>query len=79
MVKHDMTTKDKKNVPMKLKQDFFSCCGKKVCTDLSNASHNDSELEKPLKFANTCHKKVLSHDLSEGDQLLKRGFVKLEQ
>ena len=74
MEKYDMATKEKKHGSMEPKQDLLVAVVRKFYTILWNPKNNDPALEKALKRPKRCHEKVLSHDLSEGDQPHKKRF-----
>ena len=77
MERQDITTNEKKHVPMKPKQGFIAAAVMEFYTDLSKVKHDNPNLVKALKFAKRCYEKYLANDF-DGEEPPKRGFVKVE-
>ena len=63
--------KRKKFVVQTPKQSFLAKAVRTVYSDLADAKHNDSSLEKALKLAKRCHEKYLAKDFSSSDDFSK--------
>lgn len=66
----------KKHVLIKPEQGLLASALGKFNTGLSNAKYNNPEFKNALKFVKQWHEKVLSNDLSEGDQPSTKRFCK---
>ena len=64
--------KQKKHVPIKLKQGFIAAAVRNFYTDLSKVKHDDPNFEKALKFAKRCHEKYLLSDFLEEEEPSKK-------